>query len=124
VRTTGTYRQVTVTGTWSRTDTTRFDVNFYRRRMRSRARDVGGAFDATCPYKGQPDDGSLHGTFTFTVRLSSCQNEGKVVRHILEALALSTMCRPPKLKFDREFQADWHYPMRINGTRRETEVAV
>lgn len=95
-------KRVELKGTWSRTDTARWEVNFYRRQMRIRLGDNGGWFEARCP-RAQPDDGSMEGTFQVTLPVSngysSDRQNIKAAKLLFQAIMALTMCRPPKVKF-------------------------
>lgn len=96
-------RVVTLKGTWSRTNTTRSEVNLYRKTMFERVWNNGGTFIAKCPTKGQPGDGLLEGTFEVTLPIGrgwGGQNDVRVAKKLFEALLLRTMCRPPKVRYE------------------------
>jgi hypothetical protein len=96
---------VTLEGTWSRTQTTRADVNYYRKCMRRRAIQNGGSFDAVCPRDQAVGDGTLGGTFKVELPVV----KGLVGRHqairagkkLFEAMMCAEMCRPPKVRYTK-----------------------
>lgn len=94
---------VELRGTWSRTNTLRSDVSYYRRQLRAAARSYGATFDAVCSREPLSEDPStLGGTFVFRLRLSRSQNALKQAEALLKALSYSVLCRPPKIKVDRQ----------------------
>lgn len=97
------YTDVELRGTWSRTNTIRYDVDYYRRKLRAAARARGAEFDAVCRREPLSGDGrTLGGTFVFHVRLEKENNALKQAEALLRALSYNVICRPPRLKVDRQ----------------------
>lgn len=94
------WTEVELRGTWSRTETSRGDVNHYRRRLRIMAKSRGFHFDAICHRKplGQETFG---GTFVFRVNLDVGANALKQAETLMRQLLFAGTCRPPKFKVDR-----------------------
>lgn len=96
---------VSLTGTWSRTQTDRSDVYAFRRIMRRRVRANGGFFDACMPRK-QPGDGLLEGTFEVEIPVGPFYRQHpqlvRTAKKLFEAMMALEMCRPPKVKYDRD----------------------
>jgi hypothetical protein len=106
-------RLVRLKGTWSRTNTERWEVDQYRRYMRHRLQRQGGWFDAKCP-RTQPDDGSMTGTFDVSIPVTNLSRDrGQSVRaakKLFEAYMAIEMCRPPKVKYRNDLtfvSTDW-----------------
>lgn len=97
-------KRVEMRGTWSRTDTDKWEVTQYRRLMRERVAANGGTFDAVCP-RAQPDDGSMEGTFHVSLPVcdgyASDRQTIKAAKLVFQAIMAMTMCRPPKVKFTK-----------------------
>lgn len=103
-------RLVTIKGTWSRSNTSRSEVNWTRRRLRR----IGVEFTLPRDQKDELDDagrrryGTKSGTFTAVVALQNNSGwlvrakMGKVALHVLEAKLERELCRIPKLKIDAE----------------------
>jgi hypothetical protein len=100
-----------ISGTWSRTNTSRSDAYWWRARIRAAARRFGGELEYVLP-QGQKDEnngygkGTKSGTFKATVPLphnyhATKQNEDAAL-HVIEAALALNMCRPPKLKLNRK----------------------
>jgi hypothetical protein len=116
---------VTIKGTWSRTNTARWEVYQYRRALRRRMERLGGRLDFTLPQsqKDEEGEGGVHpgpksGTFTAVVPLrnnwkGSAQN-GKVALHLLEAIIDLETCRGAKLKLDR-YATETHQDDTVEG---------
>jgi hypothetical protein len=96
---------VTLTGTWSRTHTARTEVYDYRRMMRRIVRENGGHFEAVMPRR-QPGDGVLEGTFTVMIPVTKVYRGevqyARAAKKLFEAMMAITMCRPPKVRYDRD----------------------
>lgn len=98
-------KRVTLTGTWSRTNTTRDEVYAYRRMMRRRVQRNGGSFDAVMP-RTQPGDGLLTGTFKVTIPVGFFYVEDRqtirAAKKLFEAMMAVEMCRPPVVRYDKD----------------------
>lgn len=109
-------RIVTIQGTWSRTNTSREDVFWYRRQLRERARRRGIEVDFSMPNSqrddpsynpktGQGSPGTKSGTFKATIPLWdnfwTPDKNARVAKLVLEALQASVFCRGAKLKIDK-----------------------
>lgn len=101
-------RVVTIRGTWSRTNTHRWEVYDYRPRIRQYLRNRGVECEFNLPQaqkdpaEGNP--GVKSGTFTASVPLSyqplAPRKGAKIAKKVLEALLEQELCRPPSLRVD------------------------
>ena len=104
---------VTLKGTWSRTNTERWEVTQYRQAMRLALERNGGWFDAVCP-RAQPDDGSLEGTFEVCIpvseRTSSYRQKERAAKKIFEAIMALEMCRIPRVRYTKaSTRTNWSF---------------
>lgn len=93
---------VTIKGTWSRTNTERHEVYWYRKRLRAVFRNLGGEMEFTLPHS-QKDSAKMSGTFRLTLPIRSTgerRKDARVVKLLADAIILMRVCRPPKLSVD------------------------
>lgn len=102
-------RMVTIHGTWSRTNTFRFEVYDWRQVLRRIVRRMGGSLEAILPQDQKDVEGERPGTKSGTFKavipirtggFLSSNKSGKVALHVLRAILERETCRPPTLRID------------------------